>query len=82
MISFRNSVAREAVIELLVHTNPQGLAEGVNPFAHGSSYCTDVVKIQALRQALDHTVLQLLLAAPAETKNSLAPKSGFIPFAG
>jgi sulfate adenylyltransferase subunit 2 len=53
MISFRNSVAREAVIELLVHTNPQGLAEGVNPFAHGSSYCADVMKTQALRQALD-----------------------------
>jgi len=53
MISFRDSVARNADIELLVHTNPQGLVEGVNPFDHGSSYYTDVMKTQALRQALD-----------------------------
>lgn len=53
MISFRDKIARKADVELLVHTNPQGLAEGVNPFDHGSSYYTDVMKTQALRQALD-----------------------------
>jgi sulfate adenylyltransferase subunit 2 len=53
MIAFRDRVAQQAGIELLVHTNPQGLAEGVNPFDHGSSYYTDVMKTQALKQALD-----------------------------
>ena len=53
MIAFRDRVAREADIELLVHTNPQGLGEGVNPFDHGPSYYTDVMKTQALKQALD-----------------------------
>ena len=53
MISFRDRVAQEAGIEILVHTNPKGLAEGVNPFDHGSSYYTDVMKTQALKQALD-----------------------------
>jgi len=53
MIAFRDRVARESDIELLVHTNPQGPGEGVNPFDHGSSYYTDVMKTQALKQALD-----------------------------
>jgi sulfate adenylyltransferase subunit 2 len=38
---------------LIVYSNPQGLAEGVNPFDHGSAYYTDVMKTQALKQALD-----------------------------
>ena len=53
MISFRDSVARHADIERLVHTNPQVLAEGINPFDHGSSYYTDIMKTEVLRQALD-----------------------------
>jgi sulfate adenylyltransferase subunit 2 len=53
MIAFRDRVAREAELDLIVYTNPQGQAEGINPFDHGSSYYTDVMKTQALRQALD-----------------------------
>jgi sulfate adenylyltransferase subunit 2 len=53
MVQFRDRRARELGIELLVHINRQGLEEGVNPFDHGSSYYTDVMKTQALRQALD-----------------------------
>ena len=52
MIEFRDRRAREDGFELLVHTNPAGLAQGINPFEHGSSY-TDVMKTQALKQALD-----------------------------
>lgn len=53
MIAFRDRVAREAGLDLIVYTNPQGQAEGINPFDHGSSYYTDVMKTQALKQALD-----------------------------
>jgi len=53
MIAFRDRVAREAELDLIVYTNPQGQAEGINPFDHGSSYYTDVMKTQALKQALD-----------------------------
>ena len=53
MIAFRDRIAREAGLDLIVYSNPQGLAEGVNPFDHGSSYYTDVMKTQALKQALD-----------------------------
>lgn len=53
MIALRDRIAQEAGLDLIVHTNPQGLAEGINPFDHGSAYYTDVMKTQALKQALD-----------------------------
>ncbi|MBA5775805.1 sulfate adenylyltransferase subunit CysD [Stappia sp. F7233] len=52
MIAFRDRMAAEAGMELIVHTNPQGQAENVNPFDHGSSYYTQVMKTDALKQAL------------------------------
>lgn len=53
MIAFRDKMAATLGLELLVHINPEGLANGVNPFTHGSAVHTDVMKTQALRQALD-----------------------------
>jgi len=53
MIAFRDAMARESGMELLVHTNEEGRAAGINPFDHGSSGYTDVMKTQALKQALD-----------------------------
>ena len=53
MIAFRDKTAAELGVELLVHTNPDGVAQGVGPFTHGSAVHTDVMKTQALKQALD-----------------------------
>lgn len=53
MISFRDQRARELGIDLLVHINPEGVDMGVGPFSHGSAVHTDVMKTQALKQALD-----------------------------
>ncbi len=53
MIAFRDRKAKELGLELIVHTNMDGVREGVGPFTHGSAYHTDVMKTQALRQALD-----------------------------
>jgi sulfate adenylyltransferase subunit 2 len=53
MIAHRDRTAAEAGMELIVHTNQEGLRAGVTPFTHGSSYYTDVMKTQALKQALD-----------------------------
>jgi len=53
MIAHRDRTAAEACMELIVHTNQEGLRAGVTPFTHGSGYYTDVMKTQALRQALD-----------------------------
>jgi len=53
MYAHRERMAKEAGMQLIVHTNQEGLAQGINPFTHGSSYYTDVMKTVALRQALD-----------------------------
>jgi sulfate adenylyltransferase subunit 2 len=53
MYQHRQRIAQRFGVRLIVHTNQEGLAAGVNPFTHGSAYYTDVMKTQALRQALD-----------------------------
>ncbi|WP_336619449.1 sulfate adenylyltransferase subunit CysD [Ramlibacter sp.] len=53
MYRFRDKMQLEAGFELLVHQNADGLRQGINPFTHGSQVHTDVMKTQALRQALD-----------------------------
>jgi sulfate adenylyltransferase subunit 2 len=53
MIAFRDATARRLGLKLIVHTNPEGLARGVSPLLHGSSVFTNVMKTEALRQALD-----------------------------
>jgi sulfate adenylyltransferase subunit 2 len=52
MIAFRDRFCRENGLELIVHTNQAGKAAGINPFDHGSKTYTDVMKTQALVQAL------------------------------
>jgi len=53
MISFRDRMAEEHGFDLITHTNPEGKADNINPFDHGSSRYTDIMKTVALRQALD-----------------------------
>jgi sulfate adenylyltransferase subunit 2 len=53
MYAFRSRMAKETGMELLVYTNEEGLKLGINPFTHGSAVHTDVMKTQALKQALD-----------------------------
>jgi sulfate adenylyltransferase subunit 2 len=52
MIEFRDNLAKDLGIDLIVHINQDGVAQGVNPFTHGSSVHTDIMKTQALKQAL------------------------------
>ena len=53
MYEFRERMVNEFGFDLLVYTNPEGLAQGINPFTHGSAIHTDIMKTQALKQALD-----------------------------
>ena len=53
MIEFRDKMAKEAGMDLLVHINQEGVDMGVGPFTHGSSKHTDIMKTQGLKQALD-----------------------------
>ena len=52
MIKFRDDTAKKLGIEMLTYTNEEGVKQGINPFDHGSAY-TDIMKTQALKQALD-----------------------------
>jgi sulfate adenylyltransferase subunit 2 len=53
MYAFRERAVTDAGVELIVHTNQEGVRQGVTPFTHGSSLYTDVMKTEALREALD-----------------------------
>jgi len=53
MIKFRDELAKRLGLKLIVHTNQEGVAQGVGPFTHGSAKHTDVMKTQALKQALE-----------------------------
>ena len=53
MIEFRDRRMRELGFDLVVHTNPEGLAMNISPFEHGSKVHTDIMKTEALKQALD-----------------------------
>ena len=52
MIEFRDRMAKEKGIEMIVYKNEEAIKEGINPFDHGAAY-TDIMKTQALKQALD-----------------------------
>jgi sulfate adenylyltransferase subunit 2 len=53
MITFRDKMVKKVGMKLIVHTNQEGVAQGVGPFTHGSAKHTDVMKTQALKQALE-----------------------------
>jgi sulfate adenylyltransferase subunit 2 len=53
MIAFRNETAQRHGLDLIVHINQEGVDAGVGPFTHGSNVHTDIMKTQALKQALD-----------------------------
>jgi sulfate adenylyltransferase subunit 2 len=53
MIEFRDRMARECGMELLVHINEEGVRQGIGPFSHGSALHTDIMKTEGLKQALD-----------------------------
>ena len=54
MYDFRDYMAQDSGMDLLVHINPEGEKNNVNPFDHGSALHTDIMKTQGLKQALDH----------------------------
>src|SRR5215471_397238 len=53
MIAFRDATTKRLGLELIVHINPEALAQNINPFTHGSATHTDIWKTQGLKQALD-----------------------------
>lgn len=54
MYRFREQMVQDFELNLLTHTNPDGIAQDINPFVHGSAVHTDIMKTEGLKQALDH----------------------------
>ncbi len=80
MITFRDQTARELGLELLVHTNPNGLAQGIGPFTHGSEIHTDVMKTQALKQALDANGFDLIIGGARRDEEKSRAKERIFSF--
>ncbi|BBL76277.1 sulfate adenylyltransferase subunit CysD [Methylomagnum ishizawai] len=53
MITFRDRMAHDLGLDLIVHINPDGIAQGISPFVHGSEKHTDIMKTEGLKQALN-----------------------------
>jgi sulfate adenylyltransferase subunit 2 len=53
MYAFRDRMVKELGLDLITHTNPEGVAKNINPFTHGSQIHTDVMKTEGLKQALE-----------------------------
>ena len=69
-------MAEDLGLELIVHINPEGKAMDMNPFVHGSSMHTDVMKTQGLKQLLTNG-FDVAFGGHEETKKSLEPKREF-----
>jgi sulfate adenylyltransferase subunit 2 len=80
MIAFRDKVARELDLYLIVHVNEGGAARGIGPISHGSEVHTDVMKTQALRQALDKYKFDAALGGARRDEESSRAKERVFSF--
>ncbi len=82
MYALRDRMAVESGMELIVHTNPDGIARGINPFDHGSSVHTDVWKTQGLRQALDQHGFDAAIGGARRDEEASRAKERVFSFRG
>jgi sulfate adenylyltransferase subunit 2 len=80
MIAYRNQVAREYGMRLLVHTNYQRLVEGVNPFTYDSERYTALMKTEALKQALDEGGFDMILGGARRDEEKSRAKERIFSF--
>ena len=80
MYAHRDRMVAESGMKLITHTNPQGIAEGVGPFTHGSNYHTDVMKTQALKQALDANGFDVVLGGARRDEEKSRAKDRIFSF--
>ena len=82
MYAQRDMVAGERDTRLIVHVNPEGLAAGVGPVTHGSSYHTQIMKTQALKQALDAHGFDMVLGGARRDEEKSRSKERVFSFRG
>jgi sulfate adenylyltransferase subunit 2 len=80
MIAFRDATARRLSAKLIVHTNQDGLARGISPVTSGSEVHTDVMKTQALRQALDRNAFDVALGGARRDEDKSRAKERVFSF--
>jgi sulfate adenylyltransferase subunit 2 len=80
MYRFRDRMVQETGMRLLVHINHEGLARGIGPFTHGSAIHTDVMKTQALKQALDMYAFDAALGGARRDEETSRAKERIFSF--
>ena len=80
MYAHRDRMVAQSGMRLISHTNPKGLEEGVGPFSHGSNYHTDVMKTQALKQALDAHGFDVVLGGARRDEEKSRAKERIFSF--
>jgi sulfate adenylyltransferase subunit 2 len=80
MIAFRNRIVTECGVRLIVHTNRQGLMEGVNPFTYDSERYTAIMKTEAFKQALDAEGFDIILGAARRDEEKSRAKERIYSF--
>jgi sulfate adenylyltransferase subunit 2 len=80
MYKHRARMVEESGMELIIHTNKDGLDQGVNPFTHGSNFYTDVMKTQALKQALDKNKFDMVLGGARRDEEKSRAKERIFSF--
>jgi len=80
MIAFRDTTARDLGLELIVHVNPDAVAQGINPFTHCSAVHTDVWKTQGLKQAMDHHAFDLAFGGARRDEEKSRAKERIFSF--
>ena len=80
MYAHRARVAAEPGIHMIVHRNEAGVAADINPFTHGSSYYTDVMKTEALKQALDDHQFDIIFGGARRDEETSRAKERICSF--
>jgi len=80
MISFRDATANRLGMELITHTNKEGLRKGVTPFTHGSRAYTEIMKTDALRQALDSRGFDMIFGGARRDEEKSRAKERIFSF--
>ncbi len=80
MIEFRDNRAKELGFDLVVHSNPEGLDMGINPFIHGSKVHTDIMKTQALKQALNDGAYDAIIGGARRDEEKSRAKERIFSF--
>ena len=80
MYLFRDFMAKESGMDLLVHINPEAIKKNINPFDHGSALHTDITKTEGLKQALDHYKFDVIFGGARRDEEKSRAKERIFSF--